>query len=82
MQTIADIPEAEREYIIPGRRDVFKHGDKYWMYLGKYAGWREHDRIHITQEGNIAGVIGEIDEEAARAAAERIVANAMRVCRA
>lgn len=68
-----DIPEEERKYIIPGRKDVFKHGEKYWIYLGKWAGWREHDRIHITPEGNIVGVIGEVDTEAVKAAAERIV---------
>lgn len=71
---IEDIPEEEREYIIPGQTGVFKYREKYWIYLGKWAGWREHDRIYITPEGNVVGVIGEVDVEAARKAAERIIA--------
>lgn len=77
-----DIPEEERKYIIPGRKDVFKHGEKYWIYLGKWAGWREHDRIHITKEGNVVGVRGEVDREAAREAAERILASVKGLCKA
>lgn len=71
---IEDIPEAEREYIIPGQKNVFKYRGKYWIYLGKWAGWREHDRIYITPKGIVVGVIGEVNADAARAAAERIIA--------
>lgn len=79
---IEDIPEEKREYIIPGQTGVFKYREKYWIYLGKWAGWREHERIHITKEGNVVGVRGEVDREAAREAAERILASVKGLCKA
>lgn len=72
-----DIPEEERTYIVPGNSEIFEHGGKYYMYMGKFAGWIEHDEFHITRDGNYAGVIGKVDVEAARAAAERIVMTAL-----
>lgn len=75
------LPES-REYIIPGREDIFKSGEKYYLYMGKHAGWMKADRIHITKEGNVVGVRGEVDREAAREAAERILASVKGLCKA
>lgn len=73
MRKAEEIPEGEREYPVPGRRDVFRADGINYMYMGKFAGWENPERLHILPGGDVCGASGRIDPEKVRAAAVRIL---------
>ncbi|MBR3610030.1 MAG: hypothetical protein IKL57_01010 [Oscillospiraceae bacterium] len=69
----SEIPKGRRNYIIPGREDVFEQDGKFYLYMGKFAGWQEADRIRILPDGSISAISGVLDTERAIAAARKIL---------
>lgn len=68
-----EIPAGNRNYFIPGREDVFEQEGKYFLYLGKWAGWQIADKIQILPNGSISALSGLINTEAVLAVAGKIL---------
>lgn len=68
-----EIPAGNRNYFIPGREDVFEQDGKYFLYLGKWAGWQIADKIRILPNGSISALSGLLNTEAVLAAAGKIL---------
>ena len=69
----SEIPAGNRNYFISGRSDVFEQDGKFYIYLGKFFGWKAADKIHIFPNGTISALSGVLNETAAVAAARRIL---------
>lgn len=69
----SEIPKGKRNYFIPGREDVFEQDGKYYLFMGKFAGWQEADEVHVLEGGSISAVSGSLDKERAVAAARKIL---------
>lgn len=70
---LSEIPEGRRNFLVPGREDVFEQDGKYFLFMGKWAGWQIADKIQILENGSISALSGTLNEAAARAAAGRIL---------
>lgn len=68
-----EIPAGKRNYFIPGREDVFEQDGKFYIYMGKFFGWEEADKIHIFPNGTVAALSGILNEAAIVSAAKRIL---------
>ena len=68
-----EIPEEEREYLVPGRKDVFKADGIFYMYMGKWAGWENPERLYILPNGTVSGASGKINPERVIEVAGRIL---------
>lgn len=71
--TESEIPQRNRNYIIPGRTDIFEQDGKFFIYLGKWAGWQVADKVTIMPDGTVSGICGTLDVNAAASAACRIL---------
>lgn len=69
----SEIPKGERRYPVPERKDVFEIDGKFYLYMGNWAGWVVADKIKILPNGSISALSGKLNEEAAVAAARRIL---------
>ena len=73
MRKAEEIPESEREYLVPGRKDVFKADGVFYVCMGKFAGWENPERLHILPGGNVCGASGRFDPKEVQAAARKIL---------
>ena len=69
----SEIPAGDRNYFISGRKDVFEQGGKFFLYLGKWAGWQIADKVQVFPNGSVSALSGVLNETAAVAAARRIL---------
>lgn len=69
----SEIPAGNRNYFVPGRKDVFEQGGKYFLYLGKWAGWQIADKVQVFPNGSISALSGILNEVAAVSAAGKIL---------
>ena len=68
-----EIPAGNRKYFIPGREDVFEQDGKYYLFMGKWAGWQVADKIHVFSNGSISALSGTLNAEVAINAAKKIL---------
>jgi len=73
MRRAEEIPQEERKFLIPGREDVFEADGKFFVFLGRWAGWQTADRIRISENGSVSAISGELLEERITAVAGRIL---------
>ena len=69
----SEIPAGKRNYFISGRSDVFEQDGKFYIYLGKWAGWQIADKVQVFPNGSISALSGVLNETAAVTAARRIL---------
>ncbi len=72
------IPEEEREYLVPGRKDVFRADGVFYMYMGKKAGWHNPERLYVLPGGTVSGASGSVNREAVAKVAGEILIKQLR----
>lgn len=73
MRKAEEIPEGERKYLFPDRKDVFETDGIFYIYMGRWAGWQTAEKIHIFPDGTVSALNGILDAGAAVLAARRIL---------
>ena len=68
-----EIPQEGRNYFLDGREDVFEKDGKYYLFMGKWAGWQIAEKIFVYPNGSISALSGKLDEKAAVEAAAKIL---------
>jgi hypothetical protein len=69
----SEIPAGERNYFLSGRSDVFEQDGKFYIFMGKFFGWEEAEKIHIFPNGTVSALSGFLNEAAVVTTAGRIL---------
>ena len=68
-----EIPAGNRNYFISERQDVFEQDGKFYIFMGRFFGWKEADKIRVFPDGTISALSGILNEAAVLSTAGRIL---------